>query len=131
MIVSNDKIKTYKQVLRPLIFLDLFSFPPTAWELWHYLDKEVSLSEIENTLHKLEDRKVIKKIQVFYFLSGRDNIVKVRRQRYNYFVSKLKKARVFSCLFSLFPGVIMVAAANFIGSHNWRQESDIAVSYTH
>ncbi|HZJ41418.1 MAG TPA: hypothetical protein VFD51_00120 [Patescibacteria group bacterium] len=125
MIASNEKNKIYKQVLRPVIFLDLFSFPATAWELWHYLDKEVSLLEIENTLSELEEQKVIKKMQGFYFLSGREDIVNIRRQRYNHSSSKLRKARVFSRLFSLFPGVIMVAAANFIGSHNWRQESDI------
>src|SRR5680860_323134 len=99
MIASNEKNKIYKQVLRPVIFLDLFSFPATAWELWHYLDKEVSLLEIENTLSELEEQKVIKKMQGFYFLSGREDIVNIRRQRYNHSSSKLRKSRMFSrCL---------------------------------
>jgi hypothetical protein len=125
MTLNNDNQERYKQVLRPLIFLDLFSFPPTAWELWLYLDKKISLLDVEKSLQELKEKNVLQELQGFYFLSGRDEIVNIRRHRYNYSSAKLRKAHRFSRIFSLFPGVIMVAAANFIGSHNWRQESDI------
>ena len=125
MTPNNDNRKRYKQVLRTLIFLDLFSFPPTAWELWLYLDKEISLLDVEKSLQELKEKNILQELQGFYFLSGRSKIVNIRRHRYNYSSAKLRKARRFSCIFSLFPGVVTVAAANFIGSHNWRQESDI------
>ena len=123
--MSNDNLKKYKQVLRPIIFLDLFSFPPTAWELWQYLDKKQSLLDVEKALKELVEKKVLQELQGFYFLFGREKLVSIRQHRYNYSAAKIRKARIFSKVFSIFPGVLMVSAANFIGSHNWRQDSDI------
>jgi len=125
MIASNDNLEKYKLVLRPLIFLDLFSFPPTSWELWQYLDKKIDILEVENYLKVLIERNILEKLQGFYFLKGRNSIVDIRHHRYNYSAAKLRKAHIFSRVFSFFPGVVMVAAANFIGSHNWRQDGDI------
>jgi len=125
MINKNLKKEIYKNILRPIIFLDLFSFPLTAWEIWHYLDKERSLLEIENTLKELVNKNILQQKYCFYFLFGREKIINIRNRRYNYSVAKLKKARFFSRLFSLFPGVMMVAAANLIGSHNWCLRGDI------
>lgn len=112
-------------VLEPVIFLDIFDYPPTAFEVCFYLDRRLPLSQVMSLLEELVVKQVIFEQQGFYFLPGRQEIIDVRQARYNYSCAKLKIARRFSRLFSLFPGVIAVAAANFIGRHNLRLGSDI------
>ena len=125
MVISNDTINLEKLVLEPIIFLDLFSFPPTAWEVWQYLNERLPFLKVESVLSFWVSQKVISEKQGFYFLSGKDDLISIRKHRYNYSANKLKKARFFAKLFTFFPGVLAVSAANFIGSHNWRQNSDI------
>lgn len=125
MAIFNNTTDLEKLVLEPIIFLDLFSFPPTAWEVWQYLNEKLPFLKVESILSSWVLQGVISEKQGFYFLSGKDMLVSIRKHRYNYSANKLKKARFFAKLFTLFPGVLAVAAANFIGSHNWRQGSDI------
>ena len=117
--------KNISAVLEPVIFLDIFDYPPTAYEIRHYLDYKFSLAQVMVSLEELVSKGVIRERQGFYFLPGRQEIIDVRQARYNYSCTKLKIARRFSRLFSWFPGVVAVAAANFIGRHNLRLGSDI------
>ncbi len=112
-------------VLNPVIFLDSFDYPATAYEIRHYLDRNFSLVEVFSGLEELEAVGILQESQGFYFLLGRRDIINIRQARYNYSCAKLKIARRFSRLFSLFPGVVAIAAANFIGRHNLRAGSDI------
>ncbi len=117
--------KNFSAVLDPVIFLDIFDYPPTAYEISYYLDSKFPLAEVVLALEELVVKGVIQENQGFYFLPNRQEIIGIRQARYNYSCAKLKIARRFSRLFSWFPGVIAVAAANFIGRHNLRLGSDI------
>lgn len=117
--------KIASAVLDPVIFLDIFDYPPTAYEIYDYLDKQFSLAAVIAGLERLAARGVLQEGKGFYFLPGRQEIMDIRQARYNYSCAKLKIARRFGLLFSWFPGVIAIAAANFIGRHNLRLGSDI------
>ncbi len=126
--LAEEKVETNKNfsaVLEPVIFLDIFDYPPTAYEINYYLDDKFSLPQIFSILDELNSQGIIQESQGFYFLPGRREVIDIRQARYNYSCAKLKIARRFSRLFSWFPGVIAVAAANFIGRHNLRSGSDI------
>ncbi len=112
-------------ILEQIVFLDLFDYPLTAYEVFSKMGKGVSLEVVWICLEKLVEMEIIAEADGFYFLKGRRDIIEVRNRRYNYSCSKLKIARRFSFLFSWFPGVKAVAAVNFIGGHNLRQGSDI------
>jgi hypothetical protein len=113
-----------KDILGPLVFLDLFDFPLTAYEIWRYLGRRGSFAALSLILEKLPPEIVSHK-DGFYFLSGRDNIVEIRKIRYNYSCAKIKIAKRFARAFALLPFVKTIAVANFIGDHNLRQEGDI------
>lgn len=121
----KENSKELEVVLEPIIFFDLFNCPLNPFELRKYLDMKLSYEDIVASLDSLVERKILQEKQGFYFLKGRADIVKERHRRYNYSRAKLKKASLFAKVFSFFPGVKVVAAANFIGDHNWRYESDI------
>lgn len=125
MIATKENLKDFELILEPIIFLDLFKHPLNTFELYKLIDKKISYLETENILKVLVNNRILQERQGFYFLYGQEGIVAERHKRYNYSRAKLKKANFFTKIFSAFPGVIAVAAANFIGDHNWRLESDI------
>lgn len=112
-------------ILRMIVFLDLFDFPLTAYEIFIKLDRLFSLFSVSQALTNLVAAGRLEEGQGFYFLPGRSALLLIRNRRYNYSCAKLKIAHRFSFFFSLFPGVKAVAVVNFIGSHNLRQGSDI------
>jgi len=123
-IKKQDKSLEFS-VLEQIVFLDLFDYPLTAYEIFVKMDRRVALEVVWSCLEKLVAVKALTEADGFYFLKGRESIVATRNRHYNYSCFKLNIARRFSFIFSLFPGVRAVAAVNFIGGHNLRQESDI------
>lgn len=127
MLASNHTInyQSIQTILAPIVFLDLFSYPLTSYELWKFIDKNYNLDLVIEILDQLIEKNILIQKEGFYCLENRAEIIKIRRQRHNYTLKKLKKAKRFAFIFSLFPGVKSVAAANLIGGYNWRLESDI------
>ena len=118
----SNKQRLKEAIIRVIVFFDLFDYPLSSREIWQYLDKAESLFNITKALTEL---KTIETNNGFFFLSGRQNIINIRRQRHNYSVRKIKIARRFARLFSFLPFVKMVALSNSIGQHNLRDASDI------
>ncbi|MFA4999967.1 MAG: hypothetical protein WC545_01235 [Patescibacteria group bacterium] len=114
-------------ILKTIAFFDLFNYPLTAFEIYQYLGKKFALVEI---MEVLADGAAgfsgrIGSENGFYFLAGREEIVTIRQERYNYARRKIKKAARFVRLFSLAPFVKVIAVANSLGAHNLRDGSDI------
>jgi len=115
-------------IISTIVFFDLFNYPLTRWEIWQNLPLKIDLLILEAALDNfLEQEKVLETCDGFYFLTGRQELVSIRQQRYNYANYKIKIARRASYFFRLLPFVKLVAVSNLIGHHNLRDESDIDV----
>lgn len=125
----NSGLKTENEIkeatTRVIVFFDLFDYPLTAYEIWKYLDKDAPLQEIVNILDNLVAAKKINQENGFFFLLGREEIIITRSLRHNYSLRKIKIARRFTRVFSVFPFVKSVILANSIGQNNMRDGSDI------
>ncbi|MCK9439286.1 MAG: hypothetical protein WCY43_01735 [Patescibacteria group bacterium] len=124
VVSKNVEIKNLKLVIiKTLVFFDLFNQPLSLFEIYKYLNIKAELFEILDCLENLKDK--IENKDGFYYLQGREKLVKERFKKYNYFKRKTKKAFLFSKLISFFPTVRGVAVSNIIADHNLRDESDI------
>jgi len=114
-----------KAILKVIAFFDIFDYPVTAREIWTFLEIErFSLKELYEFLDTGLKGLVSEK-DGFYFCSGREELVDVRQQRFNFACKKIRKAGRMARLFQFVPGVRMVAVSNIIGSYNLRKDSDI------
>ena len=126
--------------METIAFFDLFSYPLTGFEVWKYLGAKCELSDVLEILEditkkpplvpplqggQVEKRGQIESKNGFYFLAGREEIIKERMARYNYIDRKFKRAVLLSKIFKLIPWIKMIAVGNIIGTHNLKKESDI------
>jgi len=118
----NNQDKLNETIIQVIVFFDLFDFPLTAFELWHYLDKQIRLQDIINVLEVAPE---IESKNGLYFLAGRGEILKTRRERHNYFLRKYKIAQRFVRYFSFLPFIKVITLSNSIGQFNLRDGSDI------
>ncbi len=114
--------KLNETIIQVIVFFDLFDFPVTAYEIWHYLEKQIRFQDIIRTL---EITPEIETSNGFFFLPGRAEIIKTRQVRHNYFLRKYKIAQRFVRCFSYLPFIKVITLSNSIGQFNLRDGSDI------
>ena len=125
--VSPQNNKAEEAVLKALVFFDLFSYPLTDWEIWQGVSFNLDFLSLKKIIEKLLLENKIETLEGFYFLPGKQEIVRIRKDRYNYTNAKIKLARSAVRFFSWLPSVKLVAVSNLIGHHNLRAESDIDI----
>ncbi len=121
-----------KSILATLHFFDQFEYPLTLLEIHRYLYKgswwndevfEAGLSKIIKQLGEMATK--VESLEGFYFLTGREKLVKIRARRYLASCTKFKKA-VFVCeLLSLLPSVKQIYVVNTLAYANATPASDI------
>ncbi len=132
---NSNFIETKEAIIKTIAFFDLFDYPVTAFEIWKYCFNERSdrfqrgLSDIikvlDNQRVQAQFCQSVQTAHGFYFLAGRENIIKTRMARYNYTDKKFKRALRVAKFFKFIPWIKMIAVGNIIGSHNLKKESDI------
>ncbi|MCX6800477.1 MAG: hypothetical protein NT091_05015 [Candidatus Falkowbacteria bacterium] len=113
----------FASILQVITYHDLFDYPLTNFEIWQKISIKTSLIDTINTLKK--PNHLIQEKQGFYFLTGREQIVITRYNRYNYTFRKIKLAKIIAHIFKYISSIELIAVGNLIGAHNLKDESDI------
>lgn len=128
MMIKDSQTNNIREaVLKTVVFFDLFNYPMTGWEIWQYLHLEINLDLLEKVIEDMVVSGALSHKDGFYFLPGREDLIGIRRQRYNFANYKIKLARRVTKIFKWLPSVKLVAVSNLIGHHNLRNESDIDI----
>lgn len=122
---SDNQFSLPEAIRREIAFFDLFDYPLTLMEIRGEVSFAGPLFDLGRELDELVEGGRIAEQNGFYFLPGRQEIIGVRRRRFNYSQRKIGIARRFARIFSWLPGVRLVALANTIGFCNLRDGSDI------
>jgi hypothetical protein len=122
-----------EDIIKPLIFLDIFDYPPTAIELWRFLGVKAGLGEVMDICHSraggnpvLSSRTLDPRLRGddngFYFLSGREELIEKRREFFQLSEKKFKIAKRAAWLLHFIPSIKMIAICN---NFYYRPQSDI------
>jgi hypothetical protein len=113
-----------KHVLRALIYFDIFSYPLTATEVAEFAPVIINFSP-HQFLENLVKRKVIFRFQDYYSLHDEPRLVERRVKGNALAERKLKTAKRFSRLISMFPFVRAVLLSGSISKGYMDAQSDI------
>lgn len=123
IVIRDNKIQ--KAIREAIAFFDLFDYPLSSAEVWRYCFLECSLERTEKELVLLKGAGSIKEKDGFYFLTGRDDIIRIRKERLEHSKRKFVKAGFIVKIFKIMPWIKMVAIGNIIGKNNLKDDSDI------
>ncbi|MDP3245240.1 MAG: hypothetical protein Q8M83_06330 [bacterium] len=120
-------------ILKTVVYFDLFDYPLTLLELYQNLPAEkagdlvgLDLSELERIISQSDFLK--RKLQShngFYFLSGREDIIAARQDRYRCFLKKMRRAKRLIFFLRFVPYIKGVAICNSLSFANALSDSDI------
>lgn len=123
---ANKQNNIKEAIIEVIAFFDLFNYPLTGCEIWRYVKVRQSTPMIiYNILDSKKLNNIIEGKNGFYFLAGREKIVRTRMERYNYAGRKFKRAMLMARIFKFIPWIKMIAIGNIIGAHNLKDNSDI------
>lgn len=114
-----------KAIIKALAYFDIFDYPLTLVEVHKWLyqpDQAYSLYEVSMELEKISQ---IESKFGFYFLSGRQSIVRGRLDRYKLAEKKFKIALWAASWLRWLAFVKMIAVCNNVGYNNASKDSDI------
>lgn len=112
-------------ILRTLAYADVFDYPLTKEEIWKFLisEKKVSFEKIHK---ELEPKNLpVDSEGKYFFLKGRNKIVKTRKIREKWSDKKLKVARRVAIWLKMIPWVKMVAVTGALSMKNAKKDDDI------
>ncbi|HLD21882.1 MAG TPA: nucleotidyltransferase domain-containing protein [Patescibacteria group bacterium] len=119
-------ISLQEAIYRTIVYFDLFDFAPTLLDIEKWLlqcdTQASSISDIQQIL--CTDERFQHQEGV-YFLRGREQLVNIRKKKYQYTDTKWKHAKPFIRLLAMMPGVEAIWLANSVAWENARQQSDI------
>ena len=122
-------------ILSTIVYYDIFDYPLTLVEIHRNLLrikpqqscdlKTYNLCDIKDSMLGIALKDKIREKDGFFFLCGRDRIVKIRLTRYVLAKNKYDKAKKVVFLLSHIPFVRAILACNSIAYNNTKDNSDI------
>jgi len=112
-------------IVKTLIYSDIFDFPLTKQEIWKYLISKKKISQ-KDFLKLLKNKKTLSKNN-FYFLKGREEIIRKRKDRKKIGVNKIEKAKKIINLISIIPSIYLVGITGSLALLNSEKKEDIDI----
>ena len=112
-----------KNILKTIIWFDLFEYPLKLEEIFWYLPDKVE--NLEFILNNLITENKIQKKQDFYFLFGRQEIVNIRKERRVESFKKIKRAKRAVRFLRNLPFARAIFLCNVLGYLNAKEQDDI------
>ncbi|MCX6780024.1 MAG: hypothetical protein NT034_02480 [Candidatus Magasanikbacteria bacterium] len=116
-----------ESILKTLAYFDIQHYPLTAPEIWQWLYRfEISdFKQIIAALDTLESQHKVMQKYGYFYLSGREEIIEIRRARLVASELKLKKARRAIQFIKYIPFLKAVFVCNTVAAGTAFEESDI------
>ncbi len=123
---NESKKNIISSVLTTLSFYDLFEFPLTNMEIYDNLwGVKCGLNECLKAIDTLREENKLYFADGFYCLSGRGELVDIRKKRYLFSYHKWRMIEKHLWVFRLVPFIKMVGVSNTLGFSNAKENGDI------
>lgn len=113
-------------ILKTLHYADLFDYPLRFEEIHKYLVEPLAVEVLEEALTQMgADVKQISADNGFYCLPGREEIIKLRKNREVYSRSKIKKAKRIAGVLKFIPWIKLIGVTGALAMGNSDENDDI------
>lgn len=118
--------KIDKAVLKTIIYSDIFNFPLKGWEIHKWLiELRADLMEVEEALNRLIKQGLISNKDGYFYLTGRDRLVRLRQKRAIVSSQFWPRAKMAARLLKLIPWIEVVGVSGGLARNNVDRTDDI------
>jgi len=118
-----------RAILQTLCYHDIFDYPLALSEISKFLiinsKCKIQNAKLQFKIQNLIKRRKIQEKDDFYFLSGREKIVAIRKRREKYSRKKFLIAKKATRFLRLIPTIKMIAVTGALAVNNVKEEDDI------
>ncbi len=116
-----------RAILKTLLYSNFFDYPLREEEIYKFLitDQEIGKTEFHKVLNNL--KKPVKASEGFYFLFGKDKLVKTRKDREKISFKKMQKAKKIIKISSFIPTVKLIGISGALSMKNSEKDDDIDI----
>lgn len=115
-----------KAILKTLIYADIFDYPMKAWEIHKWLiGKRATFQQVAKALQKLNKKGKVKSKKEYFFLLGRENLIRIRIQREKQSKRYLWKAKFFVWFLKTIPTIKLIGISGGLALNNATKLDDI------
>lgn len=110
-------------ILKTLIYADIFDYPLTKEEIWRFFisEKPVSKKQIEKMLVSFDSK------HGYFYLKKRDHIVEMRKIREKESQKKLQIAKRIVSILRIIPSVCLIGVSGNLSMNNAEEKDDIDI----
>ncbi len=115
-----------KAILKTLIYSDIFDYPLKVYEIHKWLiGKKIAFQSLEKTLITLSEKGKIGNKKNYFFLKGRESLVKAREQKEKQSKNFFLKAEISVLFLKLIPTLKLVGISGGLALNNADSSDDI------
>lgn len=113
-----------KEILRTIIYADIFDYPLCLQEVWHYLisPKQFNQQKIKEGIKKIPN---IETERGYFFLKNRRRTIAIREKRKKISEEKLKTAHRAARILKMIPTIKLIALTGSLAMNNAKKADDI------
>jgi len=116
-----------KAILKTLLYSNFFDYPLRIEEIYKFLitDQKIDKAQFHKSLQKVKSQ--VKTKDGFYFLSGRNELVQIRKEREKVSLGKMQKTKKIISVLSLIPTIKLIGVSGTLSMKNSTQGDDIDI----
>jgi len=112
-----------QEILKTLLYSDIFDYPLTEDELWRFTGEKMDKNTCREALDSLPP--LIAKEGNYYYFTGRRGIIRKREKRAKESDKKIIYAKKTIALLSFIPTVVFIGISGSVAMSNCKKEDDI------
>lgn len=116
-----------RAILKTLLYSNFFDYPLREEEIYKFLitDKKIKKTEFHKVVKKL--KAPVKSSEGFYFLFGKNELVKIRKNREKISLGKTQKAQKIIRILSLIPTIKLIGISGALSMKNSDKNDDVDI----
>src|SRR5258706_7182761 len=118
--------KLSNAIIQALCYSDIFNYPLTKEEIGRYLvnSSSFTVSSFGETIQLLLKKKRIIKIDNYFCLSGREEVILLRKERERISEEKIHFAKKIARILCIIPSISFIGLSGSLAMKNSTRESD-------
>lgn len=116
-----------RSILKTVLYSDIFDYPLTAQQIWKYLitTEKISIEDFEKVLKNI--KSPVDKKDGWYFIHGRQNLIRKRLKRRKESARKLEIAYEILSKLCVIPTILLLGVSGGVSLHNADRKDDIDI----